>query len=80
MSVLEKRLRRLEVGLLAPTETEESRRLHEIVLDIRRRWAASLGLPVPEDVPAPASRPGMSLAEMIIAARVRRPRAEAAPL
>jgi len=78
MRVRERRLRRLEVGLLPPPETAESRRLHEIVLDIRRRRAARLGLPEPEDVPAPASRPGMSLAEQIIAARVRRPLMEAA--
>jgi hypothetical protein len=73
MRVLEKRLRRLEVGLLPPAEMAESRRLHEIVLDMRRRRAARLGLPEPLDVPAPAFPPGMSLAEMIIAARVRRP-------
>jgi hypothetical protein len=69
--VLEKRLRKLEEGLLPPPETAESRRVHELVLDIRRRRAARLGLPEPEDVPAPAFRPGMSLAEMIIASRVR---------
>jgi hypothetical protein len=72
MRVLERRLRRLEEGLLPPVETEESRRLHEVVQDIRRRRAARLGLPEPEDVPAPAFRPGMSLAEMILAARERR--------
>jgi hypothetical protein len=33
MRLLEKRLHRLEVGLLPPAETEESRRLHEIVLE-----------------------------------------------
>jgi hypothetical protein len=78
MRLMEKRLRRLEVGLLAPPQTEESRDLHEIVLDIRRRRVARRGLPVPEDVPAPAFRPGKSMAEMIIAARVRRPLPEAA--
>jgi len=78
MRVLEKRLRRLEEGLLPPAETEESQRLHEIVMEIRRRRAARLGLPEPEDVPAPALRPGMSLAEVIINARVRRPLPEAA--
>src|ERR1022692_984428 len=67
MRVLERRLRRLEEGLLPPPETAESRRLHEIVLGIRRARAARLGLPEPEDVPAPAFRPGMSLAEMILA-------------
>src|ERR1022692_1527342 len=35
------RRRRLEVGLLPPAETAESRRLHEIVLDIRRRRLSS---------------------------------------
>jgi hypothetical protein len=78
MRVLEKRLRRLEIGLLPPPETAESRRVHEIVLDIRRRRAARLGLSEPEDVPAPVFRQGMSLGEMIIAARVRRPSPEAA--
>jgi hypothetical protein len=52
MRVLEKRLRRLEIGLLPPPETAESRRVHEIVLDIRRTRAARLGLPEPEDLPA----------------------------
>src|ERR1017187_7186284 len=59
MRVLERRLRRFEEGLLPPPETAESRRLHEIVLGIRRARAARLGLPEPEDVPAPAFRPGM---------------------
>jgi hypothetical protein len=81
MRVLERRLRRLEAGLLPPPETAESRDLHERILEIRRRraaLAAQLGLPEPEDVPAPAFRPGMSLAEKIIAARVPRPLPEAA--
>src|ERR1035438_5067106 len=65
MRVLERRLRRLEVGLLPQAETPELRRLHEIVLGIRRRRAARLGLPVPEDVPAPAHRPGVSIGGMI---------------
>jgi hypothetical protein len=73
MRALEKRLCRLEEGLLPPPETEESRRLHEIVMDIRRRRAARLGLPEPEDIPDPEYRPGMSLAEGIRASvqRVR---------
>jgi hypothetical protein len=75
MRVLEKRLRRLEVGL-PPVETEGSRRLHEVVLDIRRRRAARLGLPEPEDVPDPEYRPGMSLADGIRAARQRRGESE----
>lgn len=77
MRALEKRPRRLEVGLLPPPETAESRRLHQIALEIRQRRAARLGLPVPKDLPDPGFKPGMSLAEMIIAARVRRPLTEA---
>jgi hypothetical protein len=65
MRVLERRLRRLEEGLLPPAETEESRRLHEIVLDIQRRRAARLGLPDPEDDPEPVYRPGMSIGDTI---------------
>jgi hypothetical protein len=56
MRMPERRLRRLEVGLWPPPETAESRRLHQVVLDIRRRRAARLGLPEPERVPARASR------------------------
>jgi hypothetical protein len=80
MRVLERRLRKLEVGLLPPPETAESRRLHEIVLDIRRRRAARLGLPVPDDVlePLEPGWRGMSLAEIILASRKRRPQAEVA--
>jgi hypothetical protein len=44
---------------------------HELVRNIRRRRAARLGLPEPEDVPVPAFPPGMSLGEMTIASRVR---------
>ena len=77
MRVLERRLRRLEEGLLPPAETEESRRLHEIVMDIQRRRAARLGLPEPEDDPEPANLRGMSLGEIIRASRERRPQAEA---
>ena len=80
MRALERRLRRLEEGLLPPQETEESRRLHEILMDIRRRRAARLGLPEPKDVPDPEYRPGMSLADAIGAARQRRYPAEAAQL
>jgi len=45
MRVLERRPRRLEVGLLPPAETAESRRLSDVVLDIQRRRAARLGVP-----------------------------------
>jgi len=65
MRVLERRLRRLEVGLLPTAETAESRRLHEIVMDIRRARAARLGLPEPEDDPEPVYRPGMSIGDTI---------------
>jgi hypothetical protein len=77
MRVLERRLRRLEEGLLPPPETAESRRLPEIVLDIRRRRAARLGLTEPEDAPEPGWR-GMSLGDAIRASRPRWPQAKAA--
>jgi hypothetical protein len=78
MRVLEKLLRKVEAGLLPPPETAASQRINEIVLDIRRRRAARLGLPEPKDVPAPAFPPGMSLGDLIRAARKRTPLAEAA--
>jgi hypothetical protein len=78
MRVLEKRLRRLEVGLLPVAPTAESRRLHEIALDVRRRRAARLGLPEPEDLPEPGFA-GMSLGEMILASRTRLRQAGEAP-
>jgi len=56
--------------------TAESRRLYEIVLNTRRR-AARLGLPEAKDVPARTFRPGISIGEMTIAARVRGPLTEA---
>ncbi len=68
MKWIDRRLRRLEEGLLPPRETAESRRLHEIVLGIRRRRAARLGLPEPKDVPAAPgipAWPGITLAEII---------------
>ena len=65
MRVLEKRLGRLETGLLPPVETAESRRVSQFALDIRRRRAARLGLPEPDDGPEPAYRPGMCMAETI---------------
>ncbi len=69
MRMLQKRLHRLEEGLLPPAETAESRRVHELVMDIQRRRAARLGLPEPEDVPVPAYWSGMSLGEIIRAGR-----------
>ncbi len=65
MRVLERRLRKLEEGLLPSPETAESRRMHEIVMDIRRARAAGLGLPEPEDAPEVDFTPGISLAEVI---------------
>ena len=71
MRMLQRRLRRLEEGLLHPAETAESRRVQELVMDIRRRRAARLGRPEPEDVPVPAYWSGMSLGEIIRAGRER---------
>jgi hypothetical protein len=71
MRVLERRLRRLEVGNLHPPETAESRRLHEIVLGIRRARTARLGLSELEEDPEPVYKPGMSMAEVIRASRER---------
>ena len=65
MRVLVRRLRRLELGLLPPAETAESRQGHQVVLDIRRARAARLDIPGPEDIPAPAHRPGMSIGDTI---------------
>jgi hypothetical protein len=61
----------LKRGLLPPAETEESRRDHEIVLDIQRRRAERLGLSAPDDIPEPEYRHGMSIAEIILASRER---------
>jgi len=77
MRVLEKRLRRLEVGLLPPPETDDSRCFHEAVREILRRRAERLGLSEPENIPARSFPPGMSIAEKIIASQVRRPLTEA---
>src|ERR1022692_2510305 len=65
MRVLERWLRRLEEGLLPPPETAESRRLHEVVLGIRRARAARLGIPAPDDDPEPVYRPGVSIGDTI---------------
>jgi hypothetical protein len=45
--------------------------MHQVVMDIRRRRAARLGLPEPEDIPATAYSLGMGLAEMIRASRAQ---------
>lgn len=70
MRVLERRLRRLEVGLLPPPETAD------VYSDVACR-AAKLGLPEPEDDPEPIYRPGMSIGETIRASvqRMRERRA-----
>jgi hypothetical protein len=65
MRVLERRLRRLEEGLLPPAESEESRRILDAVIEIERRRAAMLGLPAPDDDPEPVYRPGMSIGDTI---------------
>jgi hypothetical protein len=41
MKSIVRRLRKLEVDLLPPPETAESRRLNEVVRDIRRRRRSS---------------------------------------
>lgn len=50
MRVLERRLRRLEVGLLPQGETEASRIYHETVLTISRNRARMRGEPLPVEV------------------------------
>lgn len=60
-----------EVWLLPPPETDGSRCLRQVVLEIRRRREVRLGLPEPEDVPAHALPPETMLAEMIMAGRRR---------
>jgi len=65
MRGLEKRLRKLEEGMLPTPEDAESRRVLDAVLDMERRRAARLGLPPPEDDPEPVYRPGMSIGDMI---------------
>ncbi len=71
MKAITRRVRRLEQRLLAPVETEASRRAREMVLDIRRHRAERLGLPVPDDVPEPAYRHGMSIGDTLRAEHQR---------
>jgi hypothetical protein len=71
MRVLERRLRRLEEGFLPPAETAASRRVYEMLLNIRRRRAERRGLPVAEEVSEPGWGGGMSFGEMILASRQR---------
>ena len=78
MNGLERRLRKLEVGLLPTPETAESRRLRELILEARRRRAAREGLPMPESVLVPAFPSGMSIGETIRACAQRRRAAEEA--
>jgi len=65
MRGLEKRLRKLEEGMLPPAEDAESRRVLDAVLDTERRRAARLGLSPPDDDPEPVYRPGMSIGDAI---------------
>lgn len=72
MRVLEKRLRRLEVGLLPPAETEASRLYYDTVLAIARNRARMRGDPLPDEVPGLEwTRQMSSLGEIILAARER---------
>jgi hypothetical protein len=65
MRALERRLRKLEEGILPPAENAESRRVLDAVLESQRRRAAILGLPATEDDPEPVYRPGMSVGDAI---------------
>jgi len=65
MRVLERRLRKLEQGMLPAAENAESRRVLDAVLDMQRRRAASLGLPAPEEDLESVYRPGMSIGDTI---------------
>jgi len=51
MRALDKRLRKLEVGLLPPGQTESSRMYCEVMLEVSRNRARRLGLPMPDSVP-----------------------------
>lgn len=51
MRVLDKRLRRLEVGLLPSGQTQSSRLYCEAMLEVSRNRAYRLGLPMPDSVP-----------------------------
>lgn len=51
MRALDKRLRRLEVGLLPTAQTEASGLYHATMLEISRNRARMLGEPLPDEVP-----------------------------
>jgi hypothetical protein len=72
MRVLERRLRRLEVGLLPPAETEASRLYYEAALTMSRNRARRLGQPLPDEVPGLEwTRQMSTLGEIIRAGRER---------
>ena len=72
MRVLEKRLRRLEKGLLPPAETEASLLYYEAMLTISRNRARRRGEPLPNHVPGLEwTRQMSTLGEIIRASRER---------
>jgi hypothetical protein len=71
-SVLDKRLRRLEGGLLPPGQTEASRLYYETMLEISRNRAFRLGLPMPDSLPGLEwTRQISTLGEIILTERRR---------
>jgi len=72
MRALDRRLRRLEVGLLPPGQTESSRMYCETMLEVSRNRARRLGLPLPDSVPGLEwTHQINSLAEIILTERAR---------
>jgi hypothetical protein len=70
MRALERRLRRLEEGLLPPAETWASRVYYDSVLAIARNRARMQGDPLPDEVPGLEwTRQMSSLAEIVLASR-----------
>jgi hypothetical protein len=49
MRALDRRLRRLEVGLLPAAETEASRQYYDVVLTVAPNRARRLGEPIPDE-------------------------------